>query len=540
MNKSILCITLYVVFGLTAKALVYYVDPANGGSNANSGFLGSPWATIQKAASAAEAGDTVFVQAGLYVEKVTFTHSGTEDALITFIGVGSVVVEGTSSVFVWSGIFNIDAKSYIRIQHFTLQNSYWFGIYVEASDHIYLEDNSTYNTGASGISVWHSSDVYAGYNTVRKACYQSLSTGSQECITFSGVRNFAIHHNEVYESGGSTNGGEGIDAKEDCSNGKIYNNQVHDLIRLGIYADSWDKALHDIDIYNNRVYKCSDGIVLSSENGGTTSNVRIFNNLTYNNKNFGIVISDFSDGNNDGFKRTISIMNNTIYGNGFSDGDSGWGGGIMIYSAKVSDISIFNNIVSQNDAMQIADKSGVSTVVVNKNLIYGYRGLNWTNEVKGTHAMEIDPLFRDADGADNIAGNADDDLNVTGESSAINAGENTNAPSFDFNYYVRPSEGVVDMGAYESNSIQLATKKSTRVAAVQLIHVYPNPGNDHVTIKLSRQVDLIEIMDHTGLVIKTYPLPVTDMLQYHADKPGMYLIRASTATSVQTLKVLFQ
>jgi len=333
-----LCLVLYTLLISSVKASIYYVDPLNGGSNNNTGLLGSPWSTIQKAASSAKAGDTVYVAAGTYSEKVTFNHSGTENALISFIGVGSVQVEEPANTSVWSGTFNLNSKSYIRIQNFSIQNAYWFGIYVNACNHIYLENNSTYNTGSSGISVWNSSYVNASHNVVRKACYQSLTTGSQECITFSGVSNFEINNNEVYESGGSNNGGEGIDTKENCSFGKVYNNVVHDLIRLGIYVDSWDKTLHDVDIYNNRVYKCGDGIVISSENGGTVTDVNIFNNIIYSNNNFGIVISNFSDMDNDGPRKNITIMNNTIYNNGYGDANSDWGGGIIIYTTLVSNI----------------------------------------------------------------------------------------------------------------------------------------------------------------------------------------------------------
>jgi hypothetical protein len=538
MIKALLLI-LMSVCGFVTNASIYYVDPNNSGSDSNSGLIDAPWATIQKAASAAQAGDTIYVQAGTYAEKVTFTNSGAEDNLITFIGVGAVTVEEPANTAVWSGTFNVNSKSYIRIQNFSIQNAYWFGIHVERCDHIYLENNNTYNTGASGISVWHSSDVYAAYNIVRKACYQSLSTGSQECITFSGVTNFEIHHNEVFESGGSTNGGEGIDTKEDCSYGHVYNNHVHDLIRLGIYADSWDKNLHHINIYNNRVYKCADGIVLSSENGGTTSIVNIFNNLVYDNKNFGIVVSNFSDNDNDGVKRQINIMNNTVYNNGFRDNNTGWGGGIIIYSVKVAEIYIHNNIVASNDAMQIADASGITSVYINKNLIYQYRGLNWTDEVKGTNAIEANPLFVDANGADNISGNADDNLHVTSASPAINAGINGNTPHFDFDNHVRPAEGTVDIGAYESNSIPLATHHhATNSPAAQLIHVYPNPSNDgNFNVKLMRPVEWIEITDVTGTIIQRFT-PPTNEVKLMILNPGVYIVRVYSSNVYQVYKII--
>ncbi|WP_018341971.1 right-handed parallel beta-helix repeat-containing protein [Cytophaga aurantiaca] len=537
MKNVLLFSVLSFILTTSVQASIFYVDPNNGGSNGNTGLINAPWATIQQAASNAQAGDTVYVSTGTYAEKVTFTNSGIIDAPITFIGVGSVIVEEPANTTVWSGTFNINTKSYICIQNFTVQNSYWFGIYVEASDHIYLENNSTYNTGASGISVWHSSYVYAAHNVVRKACYQSLSTGSQECITFSGVSNFEIHHNEVSESGGSTNGGEGIDTKENCSYGKVYNNLVHDLIRLGIYADSWDKTLQHIDIYNNRVYKCSDGIAISSENGGTSTDVHVYNNLTYSNDGFGIIVSHFGT---DGPKKNILIMNNTIYNNGFTDALPYWGGGIIIYSSNVENISIFNNIVSQNDAMQISDGSGVASVSINKNLIYGYRGRSGTNEVKGTNVIEADPLFLDENGADNISGNADDNLNVTLSSPVINQGTNTTAPAFDFDNYARPAEGTVDIGAYESNSIPLAIRHTTSNSLdIQLIQVYPNPSsNGEFYVKFNRQVERLEIIDVTGTIIQIFTVQTDALSKVCVPHSGIYIIRVYSGDMFQVYKII--
>jgi len=55
---------------------------------------------------------------GKYTEKVTFNHSGTEDAPITFMGIGFVLVEEPANTTVWSGTFNLHAKSFIRIKNF--------------------------------------------------------------------------------------------------------------------------------------------------------------------------------------------------------------------------------------------------------------------------------------------------------------------------------------------------------------------------------------------------------------------------------------
>ena len=76
-------------FGSAALAqTTYYVaPPASGGADANSGTLGAPWATLQRAANGRVPGDTVIVLPGTYAGfNVGGGVSGTAAAPITFRG----------------------------------------------------------------------------------------------------------------------------------------------------------------------------------------------------------------------------------------------------------------------------------------------------------------------------------------------------------------------------------------------------------------------------------------------------------------------
>lgn len=66
----------------------YYVSST--GNNANPGTLALPWKTITHAASIADAGDVVFVKAGLYNENVVLSRSGISGKPITFQGYKSI------------------------------------------------------------------------------------------------------------------------------------------------------------------------------------------------------------------------------------------------------------------------------------------------------------------------------------------------------------------------------------------------------------------------------------------------------------------
>ncbi len=67
-----------------AAGAAYYVSTS--GSDTNPGTLSQPFKTVQKAAGTAVAGDTVYVRAGTYAERVTFSKSGTAAAPIIIRG----------------------------------------------------------------------------------------------------------------------------------------------------------------------------------------------------------------------------------------------------------------------------------------------------------------------------------------------------------------------------------------------------------------------------------------------------------------------
>lgn len=77
-------------------ATTYYVAP--GGLNANPGTESEPWRDIQHAADMMVAGDTVYVKAGTYFERVVPRRSGSAGNFITYAAYpGQVVtIDGSS------------------------------------------------------------------------------------------------------------------------------------------------------------------------------------------------------------------------------------------------------------------------------------------------------------------------------------------------------------------------------------------------------------------------------------------------------------
>lgn len=418
----------------------YYVDPS--GSDTNPGTQAAPWRTISKATNSLVAGDVVFIGSGTYPERLIPLNSGSSGLYITYtIQDGAVAVLDGSTITLPSydsGIIQIENKSHIKISGLQIHNAgpnlNNCGIYIENSDNIIIEKNTTYNTVSSGIGVWDSTSVIIDGNEVELAC----NDGEQECITVAATSGFEVKNNHVHHNGPGTNGGEGIDAKDGSSNGQIYGNHVHDLSRLGIYVDAWDKHTYDIEIYRNRVHGCqNDGITIASEMGGLLERISIVNNIIHENLNNGISITPNGDVAQPPMSK-IYVINNTLYNNGDGSVPNPWGGGIAVDNPNIDTLVIRNNIFSRNLLFQILLEVSVNGLSVDHNLIDGYRG--YDGETKGSSFVEGNPLFLNA---------ANGDFHLGSASPAIDNGSSLQAPNEDFDSIQRPQGSGFDIGAFE-------------------------------------------------------------------------------------------
>ena len=274
-------------------------------------------------------------------------------------------------------------------------------------------------------------------NEVESSC----SNGSQENITVAGTNSFEVKNNHVHNELPGY-GKEGICLKDGSAEGKAYGNHVHHTSAVGIYLDAWDKHTYHIQIFENIVHDSrNDGITVASEMGGLLENIKIYNNISYNNSFLGISISRNGPASTQVQPlKDIEVINNTVYYNGLS----GWGGGISVGNPNVQGIVIRNNIFSQNLSFQIlvATDAPVQELTVDHNLIHGFRWYTEERalEVYGIDYVEEDPGFVNASGAD---------FRLQGNSPAIDMGSSLHAPANDYDGNSRPQGTGYDIGAYE-------------------------------------------------------------------------------------------
>lgn len=446
-----LVLTAVAAFGPAfATAATYCVDRSHPqASDFNPGTEVAPWKTIQHAASTLVAGDTVYVKAGTYPERVTVANSGAQGREIVLAAYPgqTVTIDGTGiEVPEYSGLLEVRGISDVRVRGFHVTKSgphpTSAGIQVEDSIRITIESNHTSQTASSGILIWSSSDVVVDGNEIESP--MTLGTNSRnECITVGRTTRFEVRNNEVHDN--SQERGEGICLKDGSTFGSAHHNHVHDVPAVGIYIDAWTEHTHDIDVYSNRVHNVrGTGITLASEQGGLLEHIRVFNNISYSNLNLGFEVSSCCIAQHP--MSDLQVINNTFWNNGVT-----WGGGLGVSHQQWSGLVIRNNAVAGNLSFEMdAEEVDMRAAAIDHNLVgasHGYPG-----EFCGTDCQTGDPLWVNPAGGD---------FHLLSGSKAVDNGSPSGAPAFDFDGRARPSGRAFDIGAYEHPSAA-AKRRSVR------------------------------------------------------------------------------
>jgi hypothetical protein len=351
----------------------FYV--AADGSDDAPGTKDRPWATINHAAEVAEADARVIIRGGRYAlrSQVRFRNSGRPEAWIEFVGYPgeSAVLDASalkrpSPTALSDGAVQIEGVSFIRVANLTVINSHDAGFTIRDSSNVDLINNTTRGTFSSGIAVWDTEhrrtttkNIRILANTITRANIWGLSPSDElnrrepphEAISVGGAVDFEVAYNLVCDGDK-----EGIDVKETSAHGKVHHNLIYNLRRQGIYVDAWFGKIDDVEIVSNVVHHCrGSGIALSAENGISIDSIVIRGNLVFHNDGSGLYFSRWGANN---ARRNIAIANNVFHHNGYGKPAAGqdyyWQvGGIYLYSNNVYDVTITDNILSDNRGFQI-------------------------------------------------------------------------------------------------------------------------------------------------------------------------------------------
>ena len=135
-----------------AHAGTFHVAPD--GDDGNTGARESPWRTIQKAAEAVQAGDTVLVRAGVYKGHVMLRVSGEPDRPIVFKNFPGerpiVDGEGRGRIELQSPEGWRKPMGWVTVEGFEVRNG-WDGIKFYNAHHIVLKGNHIHDNSNQGI-----------------------------------------------------------------------------------------------------------------------------------------------------------------------------------------------------------------------------------------------------------------------------------------------------------------------------------------------------------------------------------------------------
>ena len=206
----------------TQQTADFYVSPQ--GSDGNNGTSpSSAFKTLKKALDVVHSGQVIEILAGTYHEEIELYRFGKPDATIVIRGSS----EGTRPVFdgenSMKSFMYCHRCTHITIEHLTIRNYRWEGIYFELSQVVTFQDNHFEHTGFDisdnpdtdggvGLSCIECKDVRVQGNTFHRIGAKNLQKEqSGNAILFWGTQNSIIENNTIENTIGT-----GILVEDSC------------------------------------------------------------------------------------------------------------------------------------------------------------------------------------------------------------------------------------------------------------------------------------------------------------------------------------
>jgi hypothetical protein len=468
--RAIPIAAVFICLSFALNATIYYAAP--NGSNSNPGTLEFPWETAKYSIERLAAGDRLYLRGGIYpVEsQINIRNSGWKNNWIRIMAYPDeipVLDASHTAIGADGAIISARDKNFIRIENLHIQNSSGGGFLFTICDSIELHKNVVSRTFNSGIRFYgdHIKNIFSnnikiiGNYVLKPNCYElkqpddDRTKSPHEGITIGRVNGFECAYNELCYGDK-----EGIDCKGPTRNGIIHNNHVHHQLNrpwsVAIYCDAWTHdSLMNIEIYENILHDCDDGIQIQSEDGRDVVDLKIHNNLIYNMGWSGLGASNNSpwkDGTNqDGITQNIYFWNNTVY----NAKDAVW------LHGEIQNIYFINNIFSNSKNHPIDNENNIGftekNIIFKKNLFFG--GIT-TSELD---QMQIPDNLTDNPG---FVRTAVSDFRLNENSPAKNAG----TTAYEFNVSADKDLGFAPVGQdYLTTSVEhlLIEKEQQQVFA---------------------------------------------------------------------------
>ncbi|MBE7530210.1 MAG: hypothetical protein HND44_24630 [Chloroflexi bacterium] len=324
-------------------------------------------------------------------------------------------------------------------------------------------------------------DVNADGNHIAESTADIVGDNSYHVVIGSGTNNSAILDGFIITAGQAN----GLTFPDNRAGG-IYNNYgeptLQNLVFSGNYADTSGGAIYNYTsdpIIANSVF-----VGNAAGNGGAIDNYSFSDPILTN-----VVFSGNTAFNNGGALRNLSswpaLVNVT-----FSNNTAAVSGGAM-HNGDTGTIELKNTIMWGNTAgvvgYSIFNDGTVTVNISYSNIQYcGGSGGGWDPAcgIDVGSNIDLNPMFIDEDGGDDIIGTYDDNLRLDFGSPSIETGTNMGCPTADFDSLPRPADAdddsfaMCDMGAYEAGSM---------VCGVVTSGVYPFNYQSNVEIIVDNQ-----------------------------------------------------
>jgi parallel beta-helix repeat protein len=423
-----LIIAVAITFlSLPSFATTYYVA-TNGNDSNNGTSTSTPFATINKAASVAVAGDVVHVRGGIYTQTVSIHNDGTASARILFRSYpGETATIDGSNTAPGTVLVNFYDANYVDFTHFEIVNSKHVGISLWSSKNCTLANNVIHNSLKSGIYVGadligQSYDNRISNNRIYNNVMENTAhTSGGTALGINKSHRVTVAGNTIYE-----NHGQGISYSGGGNDGLITQNTVYDNYNINIAIT--DTA--NTRVERNLLYGSGNTVYYDAGNpphgiglNGVVDNVRVVNNILVDSR-WGIYT--YGSGNR--------VLNSTIANNTLHDASSR-----MIYIGT-STLGHSNNFIENNIFHQT---TGATMATVNPG--FTFRRNAWyggsAGAAAGTGDITANPLLTNPGGLTAL------DYRLQQTSPCIDTGGTPSGVTED--YWGTSRTGTFDIGAHE-------------------------------------------------------------------------------------------